>query len=78
MTSNRKHMTLSTGQAFLIPYHNMVEPSPVGWSIWTFTDLDWALLRGLPGTSYMRKYYCEDLEEGQRILAECRGDEFDF
>jgi hypothetical protein len=43
-----------------------------GWSIWTFTDLDWAIIGGLHEKGYVN--YCEDLEEGQRLLAECRGD----
>jgi hypothetical protein len=60
-------------QAFMIPYLNKVDPSPKGWSIWTFTDLDWYLLSGLPGKSYMRRYYCEELEDGQHLLADCRG-----
>ena len=62
-----------TEQAFMIPYLNRMDPSPKGWSIWTFTDLDWSLLSGLPGKSYMRRYYCEELEEGQRLLADYRG-----
>jgi hypothetical protein len=67
-------MNFSYEQAFSIPYLNRVDPSPRGWSIWTFTDLDWMLLSGLPGKGYMRKYYCEDLEESHRLLAECHVD----
>ena len=55
----------------MIPYLNKVDPSPKGWSIWTFTDLDWSLIGNLPGKSRMGKFYCEDLEDGQRLLAEC-------
>lgn len=57
--------------AFVIPYQNRVDPSPVGWSIWTFTDLDWALLSALPGKYYMNAYLAEDLEYSERLLAEC-------
>lgn len=64
-------MTLSSEQVFIIPYLNRMDPSPKGWSIWSFTDLDWSLLTGLPGKSRMREYYCEDLEEGESLLAEC-------
>ena len=58
----------STEQVFAIPYLNRVDPSPKGWSIWTFTDLDWALV--LP-KSVGRKYQCEDLEEAELLLAGC-------
>ncbi len=60
-------------QVFAIPYLNKMDPSPKGWSIWTFTDLDWCLLRALPGKSYIKEYQCEDLEEGQHLLQECCG-----
>lgn len=66
-----KQMTLSSEQVFCIPYLNKMDPSPKGWSIWTFTDLDWSLLGALPGKSYMRQYYCEDVEATERLLAEC-------
>jgi hypothetical protein len=64
-------MTLSSEQAFIIPYLNNMDPSAKVWSIWTFTDLDWSLMRGLPVRRYMRGYYCDELEEDQRILADC-------
>ena len=60
-----------TEHAFMIPYQNRVEPSVTRWSIWTFNDLDWALLSSLPGKYYMRAYRCEDLEYSERLLAEC-------
>ena len=69
-------MTLSAEQMFVIPYLNRVDPSPIGWSIWTFTDLDWALLSGRREKGYVN--YCEDLEEGQRLLAECREMGYNF
>jgi hypothetical protein len=51
---------------------HMTLKQEIGWSIWTFTDLDWAIIGGLHEKGYVN--YCEDLEEGQRLLAECRGD----
>jgi hypothetical protein len=58
-------------QGFAIPYVNTVEPSPVGWSIWKMTDLDWSILRGLPGRAATRQYFVEDIEDGRRLMAEC-------
>jgi len=58
-------------QAFIIPPLGHRSRASKGWSIWTFTDLDWCIMAGLPGTAYMRTYHCEDLEDGQRLLAEC-------
>jgi hypothetical protein len=66
-------MTLSSEQVFTIPCLNKVDPSPKGWSIWTFTDLDWSILGSLPVKSCTREYFCADLEEEQRLLAECDG-----
>ena len=64
-------MTLSSEQVFMIPYLHKMDPSPTGWSIWSFTDLDWSLISALPGKSKMGEYYCKDLEEEQHLLAEC-------
>jgi hypothetical protein len=64
-------MTLSTEQEFILPYLNLMDPSARGWSIWSFTDLDWSIVSGLPKTTRMRTYHCEDVEDGQRLLAEC-------
>ena len=58
----RPYLKLSTQMTL------MQEP----WSIWTFTDLDWAIIGGMHGKGYVN--YCEDLEESERLLAECRGD----
>lgn len=64
--------------AFVIPYLNRVEPSTLSWSIWSFTDLDWALLSALPGKYYMNAYYAEELEETERLLADCFDEDFNY
>ena len=74
-------MSLDSGfteHAFIIPYRNRLEPSSRGWSIWTFTDLDWALLSSLPGKYYMRAYCCEELECNERLLTECFSDALNY
>lgn len=58
------------GQVLEIPRSTCPYPSKA-WTIWTFTDLDWLIMQGLPVKAYMRRYYCEDLEESQRLLDEC-------
>ncbi len=58
-------------QGFIIPNLDHAEAAPKGWSIWKMTSLDWSILRGLPGKAYMRPYFVEDVEDGQRLLAEC-------
>ena len=69
--SKNLKLQMTSEQAFIIPYLNKMDPSPKGWSIWTFTDLDWSLLGSLPEKSYMRQYYCEEVEEAEGLLAEC-------
>ena len=66
--------TLIPQQAFTIPFSPRADltPSRAGWSIWTFTDLDWHLLRGLPEGGWLRRYRCcEDVNE-ETLLAECQ------
>ena len=60
------------GQALEMPRSGNLYPSK-GWTIWTFTDLDWLIMQGLPVNAYLRRYHCEDLEESQLLLAECGG-----
>jgi hypothetical protein len=45
-----------------------------GWSIWTFTDLDWVIIGGMYEKGYTNNR--ENLEDSQpeRLLAECSGD----
>lgn len=63
----------ATGRgAFIVPYENSMdhkESQAQGWSIWKFTDLDWSISAGLPAG--VGVYQCSELEEGQRLLAEC-------
>lgn len=65
-------VSFDDGQTLEIPRGASVYPTK-GWTIWTFTDLDWLLMQGLPVNAYLRRYRCEDLEESQRLLAECSG-----
>jgi hypothetical protein len=69
---------LNSQQAFVVPSYAIHPPrmdltqSPVGWSIWSFTDLDWHLLRGLPANAWLRRYrFSGDAAEAERLLAEC-------
>ena len=67
---------LTSQQAFVIPYppREGLAQSAVGWSIWSFTDLDWHLLRGLPASSWLRRYRfsnSEETAEAERLLADC-------
>jgi hypothetical protein len=64
----------NTGQAFVIPCLHSTDTSSQGWTIWTFTDLDWLIMQGLPVNAYLLLYHCEDIEEGQRLLADCSSD----
>ena len=58
-------------QAFAIPCLHHSPRHAKGWTVWTFTDLDWLIMQGLPVKSYMRSYSCQELEEHQKLLAEC-------
>lgn len=62
-----------TEQAFVIPSSAIPSAdSCIGWSIWTFTDLDWHLLRGLPAHTWLRRYrFADDVNEAASLLAEC-------
>jgi hypothetical protein len=63
------------GQALAIPRIGGAGFYPVkGWTIWTFTDLDWLIMQGLPVQARHARCHLEDLEEGQRLLADCRVD----
>jgi hypothetical protein len=63
---------MMSSQAFVIPSGVETVPSHAGWSIWTFTDLDWHLLRGLPAHAWLRRYrFTADTEEAESLLAEC-------
>lgn len=59
------------GQALEMPRSGGSLYPTKGWTIWTFTDLDWLIMQGLPMNAYLRRYHCEDLEESQRLLADC-------
>ena len=59
-------------QAFVIPQTHAEHARPHGWTIWTFTDLDWHLLRGMPAHAWLRRYrFASDVEEAERLLADC-------
>ena len=62
-----------TEQAFVIPPCEIPpQDSRNGWSIWTFTDLDWHLIRGLPAhTRERRVRFGDDANEAASLLAEC-------
>ncbi len=69
---------LNPQQAFVVPSNADQQPSKyltqshVGWSLWTFTDLDWHLLSGLPANAWFRRYrFSGDTAEAERLLAEC-------
>lgn len=61
----------ATGQGFIIPALNSTPKSRNGWTVWTFTDMDWLLMQGLPVQCYLKRFRCEDVEDGQRLLSEC-------
>ena len=74
-------------QAFVIPSSAFPLPAALpsadaahfGWSIWTFTDLDWHLLRGLPAHAWLRRYrFTADTDEAESLLAECDGCDADY
>ena len=58
-------------QMILIPYEWEESIPGSDWSIWKLTELDWSILRGLPGNS-SRVSCKEETEECQRLLNECR------
>lgn len=60
-----------TGQGFVIPALNCTPKSSKGWTVWTFTDMDWLLMQGLPVKCYLHRFHCEDEEDGRRLLSEC-------
>jgi hypothetical protein len=67
-------LMLTVQHAFEIPYHPRVDlaPSQVGWSIWSFTALDWHLLHTLPAHPWLRRYRCaSETAEAEGLLAEC-------
>lgn len=42
------------------------------WSVWTFTELDRHIRQGLPVQTYLKQFHpCDDLEESQKLLADC-------
>ena len=61
-------------EAFIIPFDSTDDYLPAAdWSIWTFTDLDWHLLHGLPAGAWLRRGdYWVDRFESETLLAECR------
>lgn len=60
-----------SGQGFVIPALNSTPKSSKGWTVWSFTDMDWLLMQGLPIKCYLQRFHCEDVEDGQRLLADC-------
>lgn len=73
MIGESSYIPPDAGQGFIIPSLNSTPKSPKGWTVWTFTDMDWLIMQGLPVKAYVRRFHCEEVEEGQRLLAECSG-----